>query len=134
VFVDTSAWLALVSQRDSRHDLARAFFRSIVGQTRLVTSNYVLGESVTWLTYRQGRRQAVTLYSMIESALKTNLLTMEWITPAVHERAWSLYERFDDRLLSFCDCTSFALCDSGEIDYVFGFDRDFQIAGFETRP
>jgi hypothetical protein len=71
---------------------------------------------------------------MIQSALQTNLLALEWITPTVHEQAWNLYERYSDQVLSFCDCTSFALCRSGGVDFVFGFDSDFQIAGFETRP
>lgn len=59
---------------------------------------------------------------------------MEWITPSVQEEAWRLYERFHDQLFSFCDCTSFAICQAVSVDFVFGFDSDFQIAGFETRP
>jgi predicted nucleic acid-binding protein len=101
---------------------------------RLSTSNYVLGEAITWLTYRQGRRQAISLYLMVQSALKTNLLEMQWVTPTVHEQAWAWYERFGDQVLSFCDCTSFAICQSGDFDFVFGFDRDFEIAGFQLRP
>ena len=121
-------------QKDSRHDLARDFFRTMIGDTRLVTSSYVLGEAVTWLTYHRGRRQALALHSMVQSAIKTNLLVMEWVTPAIYEQPWNLYERYHAQVLSFCDCTSFAICESARIDFVFGFDRDFQIAGFELRP
>lgn len=89
---------------------------------------------MTWLTYRGGRAQALTLLGMVEAAIRSNLLAMEWITPAIHEHAWNLYERFDDQVLSFCDCTSFAICQDRGVDFVFGFDRDFHVAGFELRP
>lgn len=134
IFVDSSAWVALVLQRDSRHAEARAYYRSIVNDARLVTSNYVLGESLTFLTYRQWRRQAIELHSMIRAATRTNLLTMEWVNPAVHERAWEIYQRYDDQVFSYCDCTSFALCAAGAVDFAFTFDRDFEIVGIERRP
>jgi len=133
-FVDSSAWVALIIQRDSRHARARQFMRSLTGGTRLITSAYVVGESVTYLTYRHWRRQALELKSMIEAAIRINLLTLEWITPELHEMAWRTYERYDDQLFSFWDCTSFALCSLRAIDYVFGFDSDFRTAGFDLRP
>jgi hypothetical protein len=133
-FVDSSAWIALAVQRDSRHAQARSFFRSIIDNTRLMTSNYVLGESLTFLTYRRWRRQAIELNSMIQAATRTNLLTLEWVTPAVHDQAWEIYQQYDDQLFSFCDCTSFALCLSKGADFVFGFDRDFETVGLELRP
>jgi predicted nucleic acid-binding protein len=71
---------------------------------------------------------------MIQAAARTNLLTLEWVTPDVQERASEIYERYDDQTFSFWDCTSFAICDALNVDYVFGFDRDFQTAGFELRP
>lgn len=121
-------------QRDTYHTRAREFFRRIAGNTRLVTSNGVLGESITLLTYRQWRLQAIQLKKMIEAAAQTNLLTFDWVTQEVHDRAWEIYEQYDDQAFSYWDCSSFAICEARKVDFVFGFDADFQIAGFETRP
>jgi len=134
VFVDASAWVALAVQRDSRHAQARSYYRSIVSNARLVTSNYVLGESLTFLTFRRWRRQAIELHAMIQAATQTNLLTMDWITPVVHEQAWEIYQRYDAQLFSYCDCTSFAICLARQVDQVFSFDSDFDIAGLDRRP
>ncbi len=134
VFVDSSAWLALVVQRDTYHSAARAYYRSMVTKARLVTSTYVVGESVTFLTYRNWRRQAIELYEMIQAASRTNLLKLEWIAPDVQEEAWRIYQQYDDQVFSFCDCTSFALCRFRDVDEVFSFDRDFDIVGLQRRP
>jgi predicted nucleic acid-binding protein len=71
---------------------------------------------------------------MIQAAVKTNLLTIEWVTPEIHDRAWDIYERYSDQTFSFWDCASFAICRELRVDFVFGFGRDFQVAGFELRP
>lgn len=133
-FVDTGAWIALANRDDSHHGRARAFFRSIARDTQLLTSSYVVGETITWLTYRHRREQALQIYRTIADSVRIQLLTIEWITPDVQADAWQIYERYDDQLFSFCDCTSFAVCRSKEVDFVFGFDRDFLVAGFDLRP
>ncbi|MPZ48810.1 MAG: hypothetical protein GEU75_05765 [Dehalococcoidia bacterium] len=89
---------------------------------------------MTWLTYHKARKAALTLWRLAGEAERGGLLGLEWVTPAVHERAWELYERFDDQVLSFCDCTSFAICASKPVDFVFGFDSDFLKAGLDLRP
>ena len=134
VFVDTSAWIAIVSRVDSRHEQARAYYRSLMSDTDLVTSDYVLGESITFLAYRHRRHEALELHSMVQAATHINALTMEWITPSVHDNAWDIFQRYDDQIFSYCDCTSIAICSSRSVDFVFGFDRDFEVAGFELRP
>jgi predicted nucleic acid-binding protein len=134
VFVDSSAWIAVVHLRDSRHAQARAYYRTIMSGTKLMTSDHVLGESITFLTYRHQRQQAIELHSMVQAAIRTNVLTMEWITPAIHDQAWEIYQRFDHQIFSYCDCTSFALCVARGVDLVFTFDNDFEIAGLDRRP
>jgi predicted nucleic acid-binding protein len=48
--------------------------------------------------------------------------------------AWAYFDRYQDQAFSFQDCTSFAVAADHDVAYVFGFDRDFQIAGFNLRP
>ena len=134
VFVDSSAWIAIAHQQDSRHAEARAYYRTLMTGTKLVTSNYVLSESITFLTYRQRRRQALELHAMIQSAVQLNLLEVEWVTPGIHDMAWDIYLRYADQTFSFCACTSFALCRTRNVDEVFSFDGDFDVVGLRRRP
>ena len=68
------------------------------------------------------------------AAEQTNLLTMAWVTLQIQNEAWTYFEKFDDQDVSFCDCSSFALARARSVDYVFGFDSHFVLAGFELRP
>jgi predicted nucleic acid-binding protein len=71
---------------------------------------------------------------MIDESRQAGLLTLEWVTPEVHASAWEIFQRYDDQVFSFCDCTSFALCRSRNVDFVFGFDSDYRKVGLELRP
>jgi uncharacterized protein len=72
-FVDTGAWIALMVPRDRHHSRARRFFRSIAPNTKLLTSNYVLAETVTWLAYQGQGQAAQRLREMVQAAEKTSL-------------------------------------------------------------
>lgn len=52
VFVDTSAWYALIDRADPDHTAVTACLREYKG--RLVTSNFIFDETVTLLRYRLG--------------------------------------------------------------------------------
>jgi hypothetical protein len=133
-FIDTGAWIALLVPRDNHHRRARAFFQRIAPRTRLLTSNYVLAETVTWLAYHGLRSAALRLKEQVSAAESTSLLATAWVTPDVHDAAWDYFERFDSQDFSFCDCTSFALCRARKVDFVFGFDHRFRSMGFDLQP
>jgi predicted nucleic acid-binding protein len=121
-------------QKDAYHVRAREFFREIARDTRLVTSNYVIAETATWLAYHDMRPVASRLKEMVDSAEKTNFLITAWVTPNVHADAWKLFDGWDDQDFSFCDCTSFVLSRSHGVDFVFGFDRHFRTFGLDLKP
>ena len=61
IFVDTGAWFALAVQNDPDHEAAVAWLRQ--NRTPLVTTDYILAETVTLLRMRdktlRGHRLAV---------------------------------------------------------------------------
>jgi predicted nucleic acid-binding protein len=133
-FVDTGAWIALMVQKDAYHVPAREFFRSIARSTRLVTSNFVMSETLTWLAYHGLRREALRFKDMVDASEQVRRLNMAWVTPEVHEYAYRIFANFDDQDFSFCDCTSFILARQKAVDFVFGFDHHFASLGFDLRP
>jgi predicted nucleic acid-binding protein len=133
-FVDTGAWIAAQVRRDPNHEAATAYFRDPAPRTRLVTSNAVIGEVATWLVYHGYRSQAMLFRDRISGAERADLVRIEWVTRETYQRAWDIFERFDDQAFSFLDCTSIAIARDVGADYVVGFDRDFLVAGFELRP
>ncbi len=133
-FVDTGAWIALLVQKDQHHAVARDFFHSIARDVRLVTSNYVLSETLTWLAYHGMRETAFRFKEMVDASEHLKRLTMAWVTEETHGYAYRIFEEWDDQDFSFCDCTSFVLARQREVDFVFGFDRHFRSLGFDLQP
>ena len=62
IFIDTSAFLATSSEKDEYHEEALEFLKSIMDGkqfTRIVTSDYVIDETVTRIRFAVGHRAAI---------------------------------------------------------------------------
>ncbi len=60
LFADTGAWCALYDRSDTNHARASAFLQELRGQKAwLVTSDYILDETLTLLRFRAGHREAI---------------------------------------------------------------------------
>jgi len=128
LFVDTSAWFALVNRGDPDHAVARETIESLHG--RLVTSNFVFDETVTLCLYRLGHPTAVRVGTTLADPVAVDLLR---ITPEDEKAAWKLFSARADRY-SFTDCTSFVMMKRLGLRRVAAFDDDFRREGFETLP
>jgi uncharacterized protein len=133
VFVDTSAFVALVDRRDRNHQAAKQWLESL-GRSRrsLLTSTDVADEVITLVRMKLGHRVAVQAGVAILESRWCKLLEVE---ADVRARAWNLFVRYEDQTFSFTDCTSFALMHQFDLNEAFTFDRrDFSAAGFAPVP
>ena len=133
LFVDASAWIATIDASDGLHGDARRFWAaSRAERRRFVTSDYVLDETYTFLRRRRnGLKMAVAVNDLVASS---HIIEVVGITQELRDQAWELFVGYEDQVLSFTDCTSFALMRQRQLLEVFTFDRDFQRAGFIVRP
>lgn len=71
VLVDTSAWIALLARNDQYHPAAlKCWARLREERMRLLTSDYIVDETVTWLRYRVSHAAAVAFWeTTLQSAL-----------------------------------------------------------------
>lgn len=130
VFVDTGAWVALRYQRDQYHARARALLARVrTERLGLVTTEWVLAESVTLLKARGAVDHAIALGAAIEGG---QLGVLVESTPERRARAWSLFERYRALRVGWVDCASFAVMQELRLQHFFGFDDDFVRAGFKA--
>src|SRR5438128_1507452 len=54
VFVDTSAWLALINRQERHHRDAIEFHRTLGRRALRITTWGIVGETYTWLRYHSG--------------------------------------------------------------------------------
>ena len=128
VFVDTGAWVALRYGRDQSHERARAIVKRLhADRLGLVTSEWVLAETVTLLKARGAVEHAIALGTAIESGRLGVLIES---TAERRARAWQLFERYRKLRVGWVDCASFAVMEELGIERFFGFDDDFTRAGF----
>lgn len=128
IFVDTGAWVALRYRRDSMHGRAVAALKKLRHRrTELVTTDYVLAETVTLLKARGAVEHAIELGDMLREGQVARLVPVEG---SHRDKAWALFVRFKALRVGYVDCTSFAVMQSEGLSRAFTFDADFRAAGF----
>lgn len=123
VFIDTSAFCALTISKDQHNLKAKSLYRELQEHNPIIyTSNYVLDEVYTLLKNRASHRTAV---KFMDETNKSNLILLR-VTEEVEEDAKVIFRRFEDKRLSFTDCTSFVLIKQLAMEAVFAFDEHFK--------
>ncbi len=128
VFIDTSAFYALMDRSDRNCDQATGLWASLLQKDRyLCTGNYVIIETLALLQNRLGFEAANLWYRDVLS-----LAEILWIDGSMHNLAYELWLSMGRRRLSFVDCVSFVVMRHYKVEKVFGFDSHFVEQGFET--
>jgi predicted nucleic acid-binding protein len=128
MFADTSALYAAVNARDSHHRNAARLMRHLAQSGgAVVTSDYVVAETLNLAIARHGRIVADRLLQLFETSC---VLRMEWIGPERFLSAKAFFRRHGDHDYSFTDCTSFVLMRELHIRDALTSDRHFAEAGF----
>lgn len=110
LFVDTSGWDALADKADKDHERALQFRDEIVGECKLVTSNYILDELYTLLLMNVGFQPTVNYKKKIDILTAEHVLDVVWIDQDFAKRSWDIFEQYNvDKQWSFTDCTSYVV-------------------------
>lgn len=131
LLIDTGAFLALKDRSDRHHAAARRFFEGLGARDRLLTTNYVVDETITRLRYTRGHKDAL---SFAESILRTRLIEVLYVDAGLEGEALARFRRYSDQKLSFTDCVTIAAAQAQRADAVFAFDDDFRKVGLRTLP
>ena len=130
IFIDTSAFYALLDRDDDNHSKAGMAWKDILSDANpLVTSSYVLVECFALLQHRLGIDAVRGFHEDI-----VPLLHVEFVSPAMHRSGISGLLSAARRNLSLVDCVSFEVMRSLGIKTVFAFDRHFREQGFAVIP
>ena len=132
VFVDTGAFVALALRRDDHHAAAlRCFERLVKAKTPLITTDWVFGETVSFIRRRAGYGAAREVGERMRQSTALEIVVSN---EEVVDRGWEqfLNYRFDD--LSLVDCISFVTMRTRRVRQAFTFDGHFAEAGFDLVP
>jgi uncharacterized protein len=127
IFVDTGAWYASVISTDPDHVAARAWLAK--NRDPLVTTDYILDETLTLLRVRGQNQKALALGNAL---LFGTIATLHYLSPADIQDGWIVFRQFVDKEWSFTDCTSRAIMQKIGITTAFSFDHHFSQFGTVT--
>jgi hypothetical protein len=131
VFVDTSAWVGVFVASDQHHAAARAAVEELERERPLlVTTDYVLAETVTRVRMTAGLAAACRVWDELEGGA-ARLLDVE---PAHRLEARRLSRKFSQIPLSLVDCVSLAVMRELGTRRILTFDADFWKAGCAVLP
>jgi uncharacterized protein len=130
VFVDTSAFYAVMDRDDANHLAAKEAWTVLLReQVTLFTTNYVLVETTALLQHRIGVAAARGFHEDV-----IPLLQVEWIAAEAHRAGTEAMLAAGRRKLSLVDCVSFQTMHRYGVRAAFCFDEHFGQQGFSTKP
>ena len=130
IFVDTSAFFAILDRDDDAHAVARQNWTALLSAdapASLVTSSYVLVESFALIQARLGLDAVRALHDAI-----LPVVSVHWVLEQDHAAAVSALLAADRRRLSLVDCCSFQIMRRLGIRQALAYDQHFTEHGFEV--
>ena len=126
VFVDTSAFYAVLDASDRDHSrAARLWTRIHENRDHCITSNYVIVETTALLQNRLGMKAVRGFHDDVLPAVET-----VFVDRNMHRLAAAAHLASNRRGLSLVDCVSFEVMRSLFIRTAFALDKHFAQNGF----
>ena len=97
----------------------------------LVSTDYVIDETLTLIRVRLGLRAAAEWWAQIDASSR---IRWERIDASRAEKARTRFFEWTDKDFSFTDCTSIVVMEELGLAEALTTDRHFSQAGFETVP
>ncbi len=134
VYLDTSAFLALVVARDRDHARVLSHIRRLRAErARLLTSDPVLAETVTRLRYDEGLPTVLRFRDLLARAVDRGL-DVRKSSPELRSGALDVLARHDGLRLSYTDAVGAVIALQMRVDAVCSLDADFTVLGFAVEP
>ena len=122
----------MADSADPMHAAARSERDALLlGGGVLITTDYVLDETLTLIRARLGLEAAARWWKQVDSSSR---LRWEWIGPSRVEKARRWFFDWRDKHFSLTDCTSFVVMRELGLRRALTTDRHFSQAGFEALP
>jgi predicted nucleic acid-binding protein len=129
VFVDTSAFYAVLDRDDANHTEAKNIWTRLVREAvTFLTNNYVLVETAALLQHRLGMAAVRVFQEDI-----VPLLQVDWISEERHRGGMEAVLAAGRKKLSLVDCVSFQTMRENGVRSAFCFDAHFREQGFTTK-
>lgn len=120
VFIDSDAFIGWLWEYDAHHQAAHTLFESLhKDKVVLATSNLVVSETATVLSYRSGQAKAIEFLDIIGKAD----IPVIHIDQDLQIEAYSIFKTQTKKGTSVIDCANVAVMRGFNIPTIFSFDK-----------
>ena len=132
IFIDTSAWIALVDKDDSYHKEAASSYPPLLKNYRnMITSNLVIAETYIIILNELGHKPAIDFLEKLKASPR---ILKVYSNEDTEEEGELILAKYSDQDFSYTDAVSFVVMKRQKIKKAFSFDKHFLIAGFVSVP
>ncbi|MGH7499783.1 MAG: type II toxin-antitoxin system VapC family toxin [Gemmatimonadales bacterium] len=133
LFLDTSGWLAAMSDRESAHAAAReAYAAQVSSGGVLVTTALVMGEMHALLLRFRGPAAALRFLDRVAADPSHEIIDVDRDLRLTAVERW--LRRFGDHDFSLTDAVSFEVMRRRKMRQALALDQHFAAAGYELVP
>ena len=119
VLIDSDVFVGLFLPNDAHFQRASELFDQFEQQkTKLATTNLVIAETATVLSWKDAQATAKKFLSMIE----TSNIPILSVTKNLEKEAWRIFNDQTTKKTSFVDCSNVALANHFHISQICAFD------------
>ncbi|MBU4313975.1 MAG: PIN domain-containing protein [Actinobacteria bacterium] len=130
IFIDTSAFFAILDSGDEFHKESKDTFLRLIGDKEIFhSSNYITIETIVLVQNRLGLDAVRAFQDDI-----VPIINIHWIDERIHNIAVSSLLIARRKNISFIDYTSFELMRLLGLKKVFTFDKHFEEQSFKLLP
>jgi len=135
LFIDTWGWLALEDRLERSHENAAQYYNEVrAGSGQILTSNFVLDETITRLFRRRPFQEA---NRFTRGILSSPFVRVELVTEPRFRQALTLRQRFADKpKISFTDLSTMVIMTELNVAKILTADSHFSQVGmgFQILP
>ena len=135
VFIDTTAWLAILDENNINYLQARDFYESLLDQnSRLVTNNVVIDETLSALKINFGHEFAQKFLEIIDESVLTINIKVDWISRRIRRGAMNNFLKSSAAQLQLRHYYINESIKRKKVDIVFSYDQNLKSFDFPVMP
>lgn len=135
VYVDSTAWIALIDQQDVNHALAVEYFQqSMEKRYRLYSNMSEINSAIDTIKERCGLHIAQEFNQIIDESIVSTNLQVGWVTRRLRRMSLKHYFSIQENGIRLNHCIIYSEVKRKRINFIFSFDDALKLFEIPMMP
>ena len=135
IFIDSTAWYALVQADHTQHDAAKEYFQQILdSRAKLYSNIFEITTAISKIKLNCGLSLATEFSKLIDQSVLSTNLNVSWLTRRIHRAALKQFFSIKDSAIEIRHCLIFEEVKKKKINLIFSFDNALKSFGIPLMP